>query len=146
MSSVPYIVQGEKTYLRSDPRCEEVATLLEHAWTGLRIIRCQIGMDCRDPESYGGDTQHNMVDCWLSVSGSAEALIGAGLIVESDLPAHGRASRNACCWRLARRKRGYNLVVMFGDDYEGSKYRRAHDAVATALWRGVWQPVRREAA
>jgi len=132
---VPYVIRGERNSLTSERRCDELAQALEAAW-GVRILRLQSCMDCRDPNGPGGRF-NNDLSVWLALSGTEEALLAAGLIQLDQLPANGRTTRQVEGISLRRNKQGLHLSCSFGYDHDTEAELRVRDAMAAALWRSL---------
>lgn len=143
-NQVPYIVTGSGHWLlRSERRCEDLASILEAAWN-VRVYELQVSMDCRDPNDIGGEWRHNSISFSLSLAGETEALLKAGLLTAEDLPAPGRKTRKCGSVQIVRRKFGYYVSCYVNPDDDRDLELRIRDAMATALWSNIWN-ARRQA-
>jgi hypothetical protein len=133
---VSYVLPGRRTTAVSPHRCGPIADALEAVWPGVSIHKLQTTMDCRDPREPGGHL-HNSVTVDLVASGSFDALVAAGLLVISDLPAPERQSRKIGWTRFTRKKSGFRLECFTGDDAEDEIQIRIWNAMAAALWSQI---------
>lgn len=119
----------------------EIVTALEAAWPGVRVKMFDIVLDKRAPGDICGEEYADTLNILATISGTAEALLAAGLIAGADIPAAGQKRYR---WHsVTATARGVRLNVAISDRRnEDTRLERIIDSMALALFSSIWQPPR----